>query len=226
MNGVHDMGGMHGFGPIEIEKDEPLFHAKWEGRVRAITMLTPFNLDELRMGIEQMAPADYLSSSYYERWLTSTAYGWMLHGFITEEELEARCAYYEEHPTAPMPIWPGPNPEKPRAEKYMTTEERDIVPAFAVGDVVVVTNVHPQGHTRRPRYIRGKCGIVNRIHVPEIFPDTNAHGLGPNPQTVYSVTFEAQELWGASAEPNHKVSIDLWESYLERDGETERTGEL
>jgi nitrile hydratase len=214
MNGVHDMGGMHGFGPIEIEENEPLFHAEWEGRVRSMAMRTPSNIDEFRYGIEQMDPTDYLRASYFERWLASTEYSWVLHGFLTREEIDDRTEYFRRNPDAPMPEWPGPNPDLP-AEDEASAPMPELTPRFAVGDQVIVTNVHPSGHTRRPRYVRGKRGTIHMVHGPEVFPDTNAHGLGENSQVVYNVIFDARELWGESADPNQTLSIDLWESYLE-----------
>jgi nitrile hydratase subunit beta len=215
MNGVHDMGGMHGFGSIEIEENEPLFHAEWERRVRGMADLMPFNLDEFRYGIERMAPADYLRASYFERWLASAEYGWALHGFLTEDEIDERAEFFRLNPDAPMPKWPGANPDLPDEEEACVTAISEIKPRFAVGDEVVVTNAHPTGHTRRPRYVRGKRGTILIVHGPEVLPDTNAHGLGENPEVVYNVRFDGRELWGESAEPNQQLSIDLWEGYLE-----------
>jgi nitrile hydratase subunit beta len=216
MNGVHDMGGMHGFGPVEREENEPLFHASWEGRVRAMMSLTMaqgiFNLDAFRYGIEQMQPADYLRSTYFERWLATVEYNLIQNGVLTEAELDARTEHFQEYPAAEMPrgdpAWKAPNrlpePEAPSLE-----------PRYAVGDLVIVRNVHPTGHTRMPRYTRGKRGTIHLVHGPEIFPDTHAHGLGVHWQTVYNVCFDGHELWGESAEPGQTLYIDLWESYLE-----------
>lgn len=216
MNGMHDLGGMHGFGQIEIEPDEPLFHDEWEGRARAMTMLSPFNLDEMRFFIEDVSPQDYLRTSYFEKWLNSTQRSWVEHGFLTGEEIDARVAELAANPHAPMPAWPGPNPDRPPMEKYVPTTRPSSNPVFAIGDAVRVRNEHPAGHTRSPRYVRGKRGVIARMLGPQIFPDTNAHGLGHHPQPVYNVVFAARELWGAQAEPNQTVSVDLWESYLEQ----------
>lgn len=218
MNGVHDMGGMHGFGPVVREENEPLFHAEWEARVRAMMYATVgrvFNLDEFRYGIEQMPPADYLRSSYFERWLATVEYNLIEKGVLTSAELDARTALLQQQPDATLPS-PG-SAESPwrdaPAIPYGPIPE--IAPRFAVGDAVVTRNQHPTGHTRLPRYTRGKRGVIYLVHGPEVFADTNAHGLGEQPQVVYSVRFAARELWGDAAEPDGTLNIDLWESYLE-----------
>jgi nitrile hydratase len=218
MNGVHDMGGMHGFGAVDPTDDAP-FHDAWEERLRAMMGLTMqqgvFNLDAFRYGIEQMDPAAYLASSYFERWLASVEHNLIQAGVLTREELDARTAHFREHPDASTP---GEADDAPRWQPPEPREEPElphIRPRFAVGDPVLTRNVHPAGHTRLPRYARGKRGTINMIHGPEVFADTNAHNQGEHPQVVYSVRFDARELWGESAEPRQTVSIDLWESYLE-----------
>ena len=215
MNGVHDMGGMHGFGPIVREANEPLFHAAWEAHVFAIAVLSHdyFNIDAFRYGIERMDPAHYLRAPYFERWLASIELNLLEDGFLTGDELDARTEFFREHPEATLPRGTavaavpdasGQSPDSPLPAS-----------SFAVGDAVITRNIHPPGHTRLPRYARGKRGIIQRLYGAQIFPDTNALGLGENPQPLYSVRFEARELWGESAEPGQTVSLDLWESYLE-----------
>lgn len=218
MNGVHDMGGMHGFGPVDTADDAP-FHAAWEARLRAMMSLTMrqdiYNLDAFRYGVEQMDPAAYLGSSYFERWLASVEYNLMKAGVLARDELDARTDYFLQHPEVEPPRQADDEP----AWKASTPPEDMELPhtraRFAVGDPVVTRNVHPTGHTRLPRYARGKRGVINLVHGPEVFADTNAHGLGTDPQVVYNVRFDASELWGESAEQHQTVSIDLWESYLE-----------
>ncbi|MCC6627922.1 MAG: nitrile hydratase subunit beta [Chloroflexi bacterium] len=215
MNGVHDMGGMHGFGPIEIDPSEPLFHAAWEARVRSMMTLAYgrpyFTIDAMRYGIEQMPPAEYLRASYFERWLASLEYNLIHEGLLTRDELDARTALLREQPDAPLPpptsASRAPDPPAPHPAPPPTAR-------FAVGDAVVTRNVHPTGHTRLPRYARGKRGVVQRVDGPQIFPDTNAHGLGPQPRVLYNVRFDARELWGEAAEPHGTIALDLWESYL------------
>ncbi len=217
MNGIHDLGGMHGFGPVEREVDEPLFHAEWEARVRALVnlMITQkyYTIDASRYGIEQMAPAEYLRATYYERWLASLEYNLTEQGLLGRDELDARVAFLRQHPGVDPPRTGGVAPP-PRAQEA-PPESSPAAPRFAVGDAVVARNVHPRGHTRLPRYARGKRGEIHRAHGPQTFPDTNAHGVGEQPQPLYSVRFEAPELWGESSEPRAAVYLDLWESYLE-----------
>jgi nitrile hydratase len=216
MNGVHDLGGMHGFGATVREANEPLFHAEWEGRIWAIEELLEesryFTVDAFRHGIELMAPADYLNSSYYERWLASVESNVIAQGIISSDELDARVDLLRRHPQAALLQRDTPAPPPVGSEAPTTTPP---APLFDVGDAVLTRNVHPIGHTRLPRYARGKRGVVERSHGAQIFPDTNAHGLGEQPQPLYTVRFAAPELWGESAEANETVSLELWQSYLE-----------
>jgi nitrile hydratase subunit beta len=217
MNGVHDMGGMHGFGPIVREVNEPIFHADWEAHVRA--MMTEvrsrgyFNIDASRHGIERMEPAHYLRASYYERWLATIELNLMEGGFIASEELDARTELLREGSEATLPrsaaIASVPEPPHESPDSPLPVSH------FAVGDAVVTRNIHPPGHTRLPRYARGKQGVIQRLHGAQIFPDSNAHGLGEDPQPLYAVRFDARELWGEAAESCQTVSLDLWESYLD-----------
>lgn len=183
------MGGQHGHGPVLAEKDEPVFHASWEGRVHALMVLARraglFNLDEMRRTIEQMPPAQYLRATYYERWLDA------LERLITEKGVE---------PMKASPAKTAPPPSNPR---------------FKVGDEVRTRNLNPQGHTRLARYARGKRGVVQLVHGPYPLPDLRAYGKGLVWQPVYTVQFNARELWGESGHIHDSVSIDLWEEYLE-----------
>jgi nitrile hydratase len=193
VNGIHDMGGMHGFGPIVIETDEPVFHAEWEGKVRAIfseTVGRYYNLDEFRHVIERMEPATYLEAAYYERWLHA------VETLLDEKGVLAA-------PAAPAPQVPPKRPANLPA------------PRFKAGDRVRARNMHPEGHTRLPRYARGKSGVVTSVKGPFLLPDANAHGNHGAWEYVYPVRFAARELWGAEASARDSVSVDLWESYLE-----------
>lgn len=217
MNGVHDLGGMHGFGAVVRETNEPLFHADWEARVCAFEEILcmdqeTFTLDAFRYGIERMAPADYLRSSYYERWLTSIESNLIAEGIISRDDLDARIDLLRQHPDAQPRQNTVPSPLPARSEPPDTTPP---APHFSVGDAVLTRNVHPIGHTRLPRYARGKRGVIERLHGAQTFPDANAHGLGKQPQPLYTVRFTARELWGESAEANETVSLNLWQSYLE-----------
>ena len=221
MNGIHDMGGMHGFGRVEREENEPVFHAPWEGRVlgltRACSVRNIFNIDESRHAIERMSPVDYLASSYYERWLNRNVRLLVEKGVITPAELERRMA---ELASGPDPAPPHADPEL-LARMLGTLTARTPYrqpgppPRFAVGDQILTRSDAPAGHTRLPRYARGKPGGIDRAHGCYIFPDTNAHGQGEQPHALYSVRFDAADLWGASAEPRAPIHLDLWERYLE-----------
>jgi len=222
MNGVHDLGGMQDFGHVVREQDEPVFHAPWERVIYAISRAMGYagisNIDEGRHAIERMDPADYLASSYYERWLDARSRLLLEKGVITEKELDERQAFFAEHPQAPATaVLKAVTPPAP-AETAVTgaayLREPTGSPRFGPGDRVLTRVTQPKGHTRLPRYARGKHGVVERLHGTHVFPDTHAHGLGEQPQPLYSVRFDASELWGDSAEPGQTVNIDMWESYL------------
>jgi nitrile hydratase len=216
LNGAHDVGGMHGFGPVHPE-DDAAFHAVWERRVRAMMMgllrRGAFNIDEMRRAIESIPPAEYLASSYFERWLVALRALVVEKGLLTPAEIDGavagstRTAGRRDDPALAArfsaPLRGGPaSPAVPSSR-------------FRPGDVVVARNQHAIHHTRLPRYIRGKRGRIDRVHGVYTFPDTNAHGGGEHPQPVYSVRFSARDLWGDVAAPADCVYIDLWESYLD-----------
>ena len=217
MNGIHDMGGMHGMGPIEHEKDEPVFPGRWEGRVfalnRALGAWGKWNLDASRHSREVIPPADYLRMSYYEKWLTGLSDLAIQSGLVTQAEVASgKPAKGSVKATPPL-----------TAEKAAGLVSRgatarrnvQVSPRFQVGQRVRARNINPLGHTRLPRYARGKQGVVERDHGVFVFPDTNAQFLGENPQHVYSVRFDARELWGEQASPRDTVYIDMWDDYLE-----------
>jgi nitrile hydratase len=218
MNGIHDMGGMHGMGPIEHEQNEPVFHERWEGRVYAITRVIgafgKWNLDASRHGIELLPPADYLRMSYYEKWLARNINLLVEHGILTREEIETGKALVAAPENLPHTTAAEALAHANRRGRY-SRPDAEAVQRFAVGDRVRARNVHPQGHTRLPRYARGKQGVVARHHGIFVFPDTNAHFQGEQPQHLYSVCFAARELWGDNASPRDSVYLDLWDSYLE-----------
>ncbi len=218
MDGVHDLGGMHGFGPVVREPDEPPFHARWEASVVAMMRATRgevYTIDEFRHAIERMDPAHYLGSSYYEHWLDGIARLMTEKGVVDPAELDARTATLRGGP----PENPSPRAStstRPDDGPLSETSFREPTarPRFAVGAAVVTRNMHPTGHTRLPRYARGKRGVVTALRGFHVLPDANAHGQGEQPQHVYSVRFDARDLWGEDAEPNQHVYLDLWESYL------------
>ena len=222
MNGIHDMGGMHGFGPIETEENEPVFHEPWESRVLGMRNIIPglFSPHGSRFLIESIPPDLYLQSSYYERWLLNFEDALLKKGLVTAEELEEKTRFYGENPGAELPRREDPELAKRVVENIYTRRplsEHDgsgVAPRFRVGDSVRARNTNISGHTRLPRYVRSKHGVVARLYGMHDFDD---HVPEPErgPQLVYSVRFEAHELWGDSAETNQSVYIDMWESYLE-----------
>jgi nitrile hydratase len=223
MDGVHDLGGMHGFGRVEREPNEPVFHEAWEAAVYAVMRASLgtglYNLDEFRHGVERMDPAHYLRSGYYEHWLDGITRVLTEKGVISADELAKRTEFFAARPDAPASAAvQGKPPVAPRPLQWLAPpSERPATrpPRFAAGDAVITRNIHPAGHTRLPRYARGKRGVIHRQHGTHVFPDSHAHGGGEQPQPLYSVRFDARELWGPSAEPNQHVYIDLWEPYLE-----------
>ncbi len=208
MNGAHDLGGMHGFGPVVLEPGEPVFHAEWERRAFALTVAMGgwrrWNLDMSRHAREQMPPAEYLATTYYEHWLWGLE--WLLerHGFLAGADL-ARRVREGDGPGTRRPAEPQPGAIRPDDVPRLLQNRRaarlddPVPPQFKAGDTVVARNVNPVGHTRIPRYVRGRRGVVDRDHGVFIFPDTHAAGLGRKPQHVYSVRFAARELWGPDA---------------------------
>ena len=217
MNGPHDLGGAHGFGPVAPEANEPAFHAEWEGRVLALSLAMgaagAWNLDMSRHGRERVRPAEYLAASYYEIWLRGMERVLLEKGLVSEAELASGHAKEA-----------GPKlPRKPTAQSVPAglakgtpySREPRSPALFSNGDPVRARVMNPPGHTRLPRYARGRAGHIAGIHGVHVFPDTNAHGLGEDPHWLYSVEFSAEELWGPQGRPGDTVLIDLWEPYLE-----------
>jgi nitrile hydratase beta subunit len=217
MNGPHDLGGQMGFGPVAPEKDEPYFHAEWEKRALGVTLtggaMGHWTIDESRHARECLHPADYYSSSYYEIWIKALETLLKRHGFVTDEELAAGKA--QGAGTTPKRVLKAENVAAVLAKGGPCDRPVETPARFKAGDRVRTKNFHPTGHTRLPRYARGKLGVVETVRDGFVFPDSNAHGGGENPQRVYTVVFSAAEIWGEGADPTLMVSIDAWESYLE-----------
>ena len=215
MDGVHDMGGMHGFGPVPFEPNEPAFHEAWERRVwgmRRGAVRPPWlNLDAGRHSLERMPPALYLSCSYFERWLFGLTIVLLEAGLITLDEVKAGKAAAG---AAPRTDAPGPESANPFAYAEFRREIAS-APRFAIGDAVRTGNPHPPGHIRLPRYARDKVGHVHLHHGAHVLPDTNAHGEGESPAHLYTVGFLARDLWGPAASAKDKVFLDIWECHLE-----------
>jgi nitrile hydratase len=219
MNSVHDMGGMHGMGPIPRENDEPVFHATWEGRIYAITRALRAgggrqNLDNSRHQLELLPPAEYLRMSYYERWLARLINQLITNGIATREEIESGRPAAGSPPATPAVT--APMVAALVTRRNSARRNAPVSPRFKVGHRVRARNMHPIGHTRLPRYARGKLGLVVRDHGVFLFPDTNAEFLGEKPQHLYSVRFAARELWGERASSRDFIYLDMWDDYLER----------
>jgi nitrile hydratase subunit beta len=229
MNGVHDLGGMQDFGPVQAEPNEPVFHSDWERRAFAITLSTGFlgkwNIDMSRYARELMPPAEYLATSYYEHWLWGLEKLLVDQGLLSTEEIEARVIELRggAQPAPPSGWKPAGGVRVVRpgdVEQLLKTGnpfrvDVEMTPQFKPGQAVRTRNRHPVGHTRLPRYARGRRGVIDRDHGVFVFPDSNAAGRGKDPQHCYSVRFAARELWGPEAPETEFVHIDLWDAYLE-----------
>jgi nitrile hydratase subunit beta len=217
MNGAHDMGGAHGFGPVEPEPNEPVFHAEWERRAFAITLAMgatgEWNIDMSRFARENRSPADYLSKSYYELWLAGLEQLAAQRGLVTTEEIAAGHARGNPRPV--QRILAAPDVDQVLSQGTAVAREPKVPARFKLGDWVRTKNLHPSAHTRLPRYVRGHVGTVERVHGCHVFPDSNAAGAGEHPQWLYAVRFDGRELWGPQGDPKLKVSVDAWEPYLE-----------
>ena len=224
MNGVHDMGGMHGLGPIEREEKEPVFHAEWERRAFALNValgyLGKWSLDASRHSREVMPPAEYLATSYYEHWAWGLEQLLQDAGLHTRAETDARVSGRATPPKATalegVRVLRRADVEQVLRRGKGARVHENIPPRFKPGDHVLTRTINPTGHTRLPRYARGRRGVVDRDYGVWVFPDTSAMGQGPEPQHVYSVRFEARELWGPAASPRDSVYLDLWDSYMDR----------
>ncbi len=215
MNGIHDMGGMHGMGPVEPETNEPTFHEPWEGRV--FSLLGGLgrwgrgrNWGSFRFELESIPAADYLRMSYYERWFTVLVDRLVRTNLVTAAELESG----EADPNRPRPTLLPASPGESTGSGRLDVE---VSARFRPEQQVRARNMHPRGHTRLPRYTRGKYGTVIHDHGVFALQDTDENGqrLGDRPQHVYTVRFAAQELWGDRGSTRDAVYVDLWEDYLE-----------
>ena len=216
MDGIHDMGGMDGFGKVEPEPNEPVFHAKWEGRCLALNRAMGYTgiwtIDETRAGIEELPPDVYLTSSYYRKWAVRLENLVIARGLAGADEVKAGHA-----------LRPGKQlKRKLNAADVPNTLTRGSygrpapAPArFKIGDRVRTRNIHPHTHTRLPRYARGRTGVVEALRGCHVYPDTVAIGKGENPQWLYTVLFDGRELWGDDTDPSLKISIEAFEPYLE-----------
>jgi nitrile hydratase subunit beta len=213
-NTIHDMGGMHGFGPVVAEPHEPPFHAAWEGRVYAMQRAMGFTglwtIDGGRASLETLPPLIYLAASYYERWFLGLEKRLVAHGLVGDDELAAgRSLRPGLRLNRKLTLEDAKTPRYPRYDRPAAAPAR-----FKPGDAVRTRNLNPTTHTRLPRYARDKRGTVEAVRGCHVFPDAAALGAGDNPQWLYTVAFPARELWGEDADPAVRVSIEAFEPYL------------
>lgn len=215
MNSIHDLGGMHGFGAIGAECNEPPFHAPWEGRagglLEVMTFPAGFTVDRFRYLRETLRPDLYLTQNYYEQWIYIAEQALLEAGMISAQELADGKGSTSKRTDAMHAdaVWGFLHDRSPSGR------ESDDAPRLAVGQRVRTRNLHPAGHTRLPRYARDRTGSIVRHHGAHVLPDASAHGQGDVAQHLYTVRFAARELWGEGANPRDSVHLDLWESYLE-----------
>jgi nitrile hydratase len=216
MNGAQDLGGQMGFGPIEPD-DGLNFHASWEQRAFAVTLAMgatgAWTLDASRFARESLPPAEYLSSSYYEIWAKGLEKLVVTHGLVTDEELKQGKGLVDPKPVKRVlkagdvtgALAKGASVDRPSRQPAR----------YRVGDRVRTKRMHPEHHTRLPRYARDALGIVETVHGVHVFPDTNARGQGEQPTWLYGVAFKGQDIWGPDSDPDLSLRIDLWEPYLD-----------
>ncbi len=217
MNGAHDMGGVPNANPVEPEPNEPVFHAEWERRIFAMSLMMArpggWNIDMSRFAREDRPPEDYLSKTYFQIWLAGLERLVQERNLVAPEEFEAGHSLHPPQPGRPV-VTSDMLPAILR--RGSPTERESHAPAlFKVGDRVKAKLINPPTHTRLPRYVRGHTGVVELIHGCHIFADSHAAG-DENPQWLYTVSFDGRELWGERGDPNTLTSVDAWEPYLER----------
>jgi nitrile hydratase subunit beta len=207
VDGIHDLGGRQGFGAVAHSPAEPVFCHRWEAVARALLEVVAGAAEasggEVRHAIERIEPGHYLTSSYYEHWLTAAATLAVEHGLVTRSELEAQAG-------GRFPL-SGPVLAAPVVDAGVGAG----TPRFGVGDRVRVREWHPSGHTRCPGYVRGKAGTVVRVDGLYSVPDIEAHGTARRREQTYSIRFDAAELW-RDGQRGVSVHVDLWDCYLER----------
>jgi nitrile hydratase subunit beta len=215
VDGVHDLGGRQGFGPVVREADEPPFHAPWEGRVHGMDMTVRLG-PGFRHAIERMDPVEYLTTSYYEHWLASMERNGVESGAFTQAELDAAAARVAAGEPVPTRL----DPEAVAAARRRITPHEDPgfeapPPRFGPGDRVTVSRRASPGHSRCPAYLRGASGVIESVHAPRPILDVyETEGGRIVPQAWYTVGFDSAELWDDGG-PAHRVHVDLWETHLE-----------
>lgn len=219
MDGIHDLGGMHGFGPVPIAKEDYVFKAEWQRRAFALAEVlggtVPYSADQHRQEIERMPAIDYLRLDYFEKWLVAAEALLMQAGLVNEEELRTGRKQFDVDLACHRKVTPEELIAAVKTGAHLRFSEDTQGARFAVGDRIRVGKDSSSGHTRMPRYLRGRVGVVVADQGVFQFADAVAAGRGPEPQHCYTVGFAARELWGRNAEARDMVYADLWEDYLE-----------
>ena len=219
MDGIHDLGGKEGFGKIQIEEEEPYFHERWESAVFAMVINLGDNTDRFRHSVERIDPVSYLTDTYYGRWLGGLEAKLVEEGLISQAEVKEKLlslGISDEGRVAARPSSKIAEEYKSKTDPKYPNAARpfEVEPLFKQGQSVVASAIGFEGHTRLPSYVRGKRGTIVALHGGWVFPDTHAHGLGENPEHLYTVSFSGVELWGENADADLEIRIDLFESYI------------
>ena len=225
MDGIHDLGGREGFGPVEHDGGSAPPLKRWEWAVFAMVRATARagarrSTDQFRHAVERIAPFAYLTHGYYGRWLGGVENLLIEAGVTSADEIDqlqrSEPRSVAAAPGEALPAHSGP--AGTRRDASGESERTISAPAaFQVGDHILTARHGAPGHTRLPAYARGRRGRITADHGGWIFPDSNAHHLGEDPQRLYSISFAGEELWGPSAEPGVTVSLDLFEPYVDLD---------
>ena len=222
MDGIHDLGGKHGFGAVQREADEPVFHERWEAQVFGMRLLgdggAARNTDHFRHTIERIDPVAYLTQGYYGRWLGGLETSLVEAGVLDTATITQRAMDLGARANDLIAARPKTDPDRIDYRSAQSGNRRAIpaFPRFTVGERVRTQAHGVPGHTRLPAYARDRAGTITAWRGGWVFPDSNAHGRGENPQHLYTVAFSGDELWGPGCEPGVVVHLDLFEPYLER----------
>jgi nitrile hydratase len=215
MDGIHDLGGKEGFGPIPIDPDDNPFHHDWEERMWAIArsgaLGGDITIDWFRHSIECMVPSDYLAFRYFQKWCTTYLMLLVDNGTFTMDEVQSGKTDRSAAPPAPLSLDDALAVN--RAANYSFEVECDAAPLFKLGDTIMTRRHMDSDHTRLPAYARGACGEIIAHHGAHLLPDKGVHGIHEG-EHLYTVVFTAPELWGEAADPRDSVALELWESYL------------
>ncbi|MCS4096687.1 nitrile hydratase subunit beta [Rhizobium sp. BK176] len=216
MDGVHDIGGRQGFGPVPNKEDGEPFNAEWETRafgiVQSSALGSGWTIDWFRHCRELIVPTDYLTRPYFDQWITTLAAQLVDEGYLTLQEIRSGASFF-----VPKPAYPADTAEASRAyvkEPKSYAREMSATALFAPGDSVRCSSLGSAGHTRLPGYVRGRQGVVHAHHGGHVLPDASAHG-STKAEHLYTVGFEASKLWPEAEHAIDQVFVDLWESYLE-----------